>query len=119
AYVRDRRWTDAQAGRAAAASIERAVHGALEGRFRALVTAPLHKPSLHAPGWNVPGQTELLQRLTGARRVGMLMAAERTRLGSPLRVLLATTHLALRDVPPAVDEALLVDQAELLDDALR
>jgi 4-hydroxythreonine-4-phosphate dehydrogenase len=49
----------------------------------------------------------------------MLMCAERTRLGSPLRVLLATTHLALRDVPAALDEALLVEQTELLDSALR
>ena len=48
---------------------------------------------------DVPGQTEMLQDLAGARTVGMLMAAERTRLGAPLRVLLATTHLPLRDVP--------------------
>ena len=31
----------------------------------------------------------------------MLMAAERTRLGGPLRVLLVTTHVALRRVPVA------------------
>ena len=111
--------SDADAGAAAARSIEAAVAGALGGRFHAVVTAPLHKPSLHAAGWDVPGQTEMLAELTGAHPVGMLMAAERTKLGSPLRVLLATTHLALRDVPDAVTESVLVEHGPLLDAALR
>jgi 4-hydroxythreonine-4-phosphate dehydrogenase len=111
--------SDAQAGSTAARSIERAVAMALAGEAHAVVTAPVHKPSLNAAGWDVPGQTEMLAELTGTARVGMLMCAERTRLGSPLRVLLATTHLALRDVPAALDEALLVEQTELLDSALR
>jgi 4-hydroxythreonine-4-phosphate dehydrogenase len=79
----------------------------------------VHKPSLHAAGWDVPGQTEMLGRLTGSVPVGMLMAAETTKLGAPLRVLLATTHLALRDVPSAVDEDVLFEQGALLSDALR
>jgi 4-hydroxythreonine-4-phosphate dehydrogenase len=111
--------SDADAGAAAARSLEAAVEGALGGHFHAVVTAPLHKPSLHAAGWDVPGQTEMLAELTGSHPVGMLMAAERTKLGSPLRVLLATTHLALRDVPDAVTESLLVEQGTLLDAALR
>jgi len=110
---------DAAAGAVAARSIERAVEMALAGDVHAIVTAPLHKPSLHAAGWDVPGQTEMLADLAGADSVGMLMAAERTRLGAPLRVLLATTHLALRDVPDAVDADLLVSQTRLLDHALR
>ncbi|HSR40662.1 MAG TPA: 4-hydroxythreonine-4-phosphate dehydrogenase PdxA, partial [Longimicrobiales bacterium] len=51
-------------------------------------------------------------------RVGMLMAAETTRLGGPLRVLLATTHLPLRRVPDMLTSELLVAQARLLHDAL-
>jgi 4-hydroxythreonine-4-phosphate dehydrogenase len=49
----------------------------------------------------------------------MLMAAESTRLGGPLRVLLATTHLALRDVASALTADLVVAQAALLDRSLR
>jgi 4-hydroxythreonine-4-phosphate dehydrogenase len=111
--------SDADAGRAAARSIEVAVEAALRGDFQAVVTGPLHKPSLHAAGWDVPGQTEMLGQLTRSRSVGMLMAAESTRLGAPLRVLLATTHLPLRDVPDAVTTELLVTQTLLLDHALR
>ena len=119
AAARDRPVRDADAGRAAARSIEIAVEAALRGDFHAVVTAPLHKPSLRAAGWDVPGQTEMLGRLAGAENVGMLMAAESTRLGPPLRVLLATTHLALRAVPDAVTADLIVAQAILLDRALK
>jgi 4-hydroxythreonine-4-phosphate dehydrogenase len=118
-YVRRHGASDAEAGAAAAGSIERAVSAALAGTFQAIVTAPVHKPSLHAAGWNVPGQTEMLGRLAEAELVGMLMAAEHTRLGAPLRVLLATTHLPLAEVPSAVSERLLIEQTGLLDRALR
>jgi len=109
---------DVAAGRASASSIERAVAMALSGDVDAIVTAPVHKPSLHAAGWDVPGQTELLGRLAGVERVGMLMAAERTRLGAPLRVLLATTHIALEQVAERVTTGLLVEQSRLLHEAL-
>jgi 4-hydroxythreonine-4-phosphate dehydrogenase len=111
--------TEAGAGRVSARSIEEAVRRALAGEVGAVVTAPVHKPALHRAGWRVPGQTELLRDLTGAATVGMLMAAETTRLGGALRVLLATTHLALRDVPGAVTADLLCAQATLLDGSLR
>lgn len=109
----------ADAGAFAAESIERAVEIALAGDAHAVVTAPLHKPSLHASGRIFPGQTEMLAHLAGVDRVGMLMAAEETKLDGPLRVLLATTHLALADVPTAVTEQLLAEQISLLDAALR
>jgi 4-hydroxythreonine-4-phosphate dehydrogenase len=107
------------AGRVSVRAIEEAVGLAAAGSVGAVVTAPVHKPSLNAAGWRVPGQTEMLQQLTGSPRVGMLMAAERTSLGGPLRVLLATTHLPLRDVPSAVTEEVIVAQTALLHDALR
>ncbi|KPJ79353.1 MAG: hypothetical protein AMS19_11355 [Gemmatimonas sp. SG8_23] len=110
---------DREAGTFATRAIELAVRRALSGEVQAIVTAPVHKPSLHAAGWRVPGHTEMLAQLTGAERVGMLMAAERTRLGGPLRVLLATTHLPLSEVPRTVTRELLVEQMALLDRALR
>ncbi|MDP2956224.1 MAG: 4-hydroxythreonine-4-phosphate dehydrogenase PdxA [Longimicrobiales bacterium] len=111
--------TEAGAGRASALAIEAAVSRALSGDVGAVVTAPVHKPALHHAGWRFPGQTELLQHLAGAAVVGMLMAAETTRLGGALRVLLATTHLALRDVPTAVTRELLIRQTSLLHRSLK
>ncbi len=113
------RWSDATAGTFAGASIEAAVQAALRGEVQAIVTAPSHKPSLHAGGYVVPGQTELLRDLAGSDEVAMLMCAETNRLGAPLRVLLATTHIPLADVASAVTEGRIVRQASLLDRSLR
>ena len=110
---------DTWAGDVAGRSIEQAVNAALRGEIQSIITAPLHKPSLHRSGRIFPGQTEMLAELAGIDRVGMLMVAERTRLGAPLRVLLGTTHLPLRSVPDAVTTSLLVELATLLSQALQ
>ena len=47
------------------------------------------------------------------------MSAETTRLGGSLRVLLATTHLPLREVPDRVTSDLITSQIRLLVDSLR
>ena len=107
------------AGSVAGRAIEAAVEAALAGHGDAIVTAPIHKPALREAGWSEPGHTELLMRLAGADQVGMLMAAEQTGLGGPLRVLLATTHVPLRDVPDLVTTELLVSQTRLLFGELR
>lgn len=110
-------WTPADgvaaAGRIAGEAVRRAVAMALAGAVDAVCTAPLDKAAFHAGGWQYPGHTEMLQDLCGAPDVVMMMAAERTALGGPLRVVLATTHLALRDVPAALSADLLVRQAAL------
>ncbi|MBW3534978.1 MAG: 4-hydroxythreonine-4-phosphate dehydrogenase PdxA [Gemmatimonadetes bacterium] len=111
--------SESSAGRTSAEAVRRAVGLALDGRVGAVVTAPIAKPAWHAVGLTAPGHTEFLQELAGAASVGMMMHAERTRLGAPLRVLLATTHLALRDVPLRLSADLLVEQTRLLDRALR
>jgi 4-hydroxythreonine-4-phosphate dehydrogenase len=115
------RWDGSEpgAGRVAGAAIEAAVRLALAGQAHALVTAPIHKPALARAGFAFTGHTELLKELTGVPAVGMLMAAEHTELGPPLRVLLATTHHALRRVPDLVTSDLLVEQALLLRSGLR
>jgi 4-hydroxythreonine-4-phosphate dehydrogenase len=109
----------ASAGRVSGDAIEAAVRLALAGEVDAVVTGPIHKPALRAAGYAEPGHTELLQRLTGVPTVGMLLTAEETRLGGPLRVLLATTHIPLEAVPDAVTGTLLDDQTRLLARELR
>ncbi len=113
------RGTAADAGRLAGAAVERAVRLVLAGDADALVTAPLDKAALHAGGWSFPGHTEMLRQLAGVPTVAMLMAAERTRLGGPLRVVLATRHIALSDVPSRLSAELIAEQAQITDAALR
>ena len=107
------------AGRLAAMAIERATQMALAGDVAAVVTAPIDKAALRAAGWSQPGHTELLRDLVGVRDVAMMLAADQTHFGTPLRVVLATTHLPLRSVPATLSPELLVRQARLADQALR
>ena len=107
-------------GRAAGLAIERAVELAVGGEVDAIVTAPVHKPALIAAGYH-PGHTEMLMALSGVRRVGMLMCDEGDGGGEgrpPRRVLLATIHVPLAQVPDLVTVELLVSQTRLLGAAL-
>ncbi|MBI5100643.1 MAG: 4-hydroxythreonine-4-phosphate dehydrogenase PdxA [Nitrospirae bacterium] len=83
----------AQGGRAAASYIKQAVDLALKGEVDAIVTAPISKEALKLAGLKWPGHTEMLAELTGTRDYAMMLT------GGPLRVVLATIHTAIRDVP--------------------
>jgi 4-hydroxythreonine-4-phosphate dehydrogenase len=107
------------AGLLAGRAIDAAIELALEHRIDALVTAPIDKAALHAAGFDFPGHTEMLASRTGASEVAMLMVAEYTAVGGPLRVTLASTHIPLADVPRAVTPRLLVGQARLTAQALQ
>ncbi len=109
----------AAAGALAGAAIERAIEMALAGEVDGIVTAPIDKSALSAAGYGFPGHTEMLQTLSEAPEVAMMMAAERTALGGALRVVLATIHIALADVPGAVTAERLVSQTRLTHRALR
>jgi 4-hydroxythreonine-4-phosphate dehydrogenase len=86
----------AAAGLAAYEAIVRAVADAQAGLIDAIATAPINKEGFAAAGIPWRGHTELLGHLTGASRVAMLFYAEE------LRVVLATVHIALAEVPRAL-----------------
>ncbi len=110
--------TPALAGRLAGLAIEEGARRALAGDVAALVTAPIDKAALHLAGYDFPGHTEFLAALSGSPEVSMLMSAEKTALGGPLRVVLATTHVALASVPRLLTSDLLVRQTRILVQAL-
>ncbi|HUR42155.1 MAG TPA: 4-hydroxythreonine-4-phosphate dehydrogenase PdxA [Verrucomicrobiae bacterium] len=78
------------------ATLRRAVELCQADRNTAMVTGPVHKGVINDAGIRFSGHTEYLAELTGVATPVMLLVA-----GS-LRVALATTHLALRDVPAAI-----------------
>ena len=108
-----------QAGLLSAAAIERAVRLVSSGALDGIVTAPISKAALHAAGYSYPGHTEFLRELTGVPEVTMMMSAERTPLGGPLRLALITAHIPLREVPEAVTGALIERRTGIAVDALR
>lgn len=93
------------AGLLSGLAIERAVELARAGAVEGIVTAPIDKAALLAGGFDFPGHTEMLAALTGSR-VAMMLASDK------LRVVLATTHLPLRDVVTSVTRESIIDAAE-------
>ena len=78
--------------------LDRAIAGCLSREFVAMVTAPVHKGVINDAGIPFSGHTEYLAEKTATPRVVMLLVGA----AAGLRVALATTHLALRDVPAAI-----------------
>jgi len=81
------------AGRAAYDAIVRAVDAARRGDVQAIATAPINKEALRLAGLPWSGHTDMLAHLTGAPHVAMMFHSD------ALRVVLATVHIALADVP--------------------
>jgi len=89
-----------EAARAACETIEAAVRDALAGRVAAIATAPINKLAFAQAGLSWKGHTDLLAHLTGRdEQVAMLFWSE------PLKVVLATIHVPLADVPRALTRA--------------
>jgi 4-hydroxythreonine-4-phosphate dehydrogenase len=101
-----------QAGLLAVRSIERAVWLARAGEVDAVVTGPVEKRALHLAGYPFPGVTELLSRLAGDTPTAMMLAA------GPLRVVLVTTHIPLREVPQRLTTEGIVTVGRLTEAAL-
>ncbi|MDI1362753.1 4-hydroxythreonine-4-phosphate dehydrogenase PdxA [Methylotenera sp.] len=77
-------------------TLKTAALGCMSQAFDAMVTAPVHKGIINDAGIAFSGHTEFLAELTNTPQVVMML------VGSGLRVALATTHLALKDVPAAI-----------------
>jgi 4-hydroxythreonine-4-phosphate dehydrogenase len=77
-------------------TLEVAADGCMRGDFAAMTTAPVHKAVINDAGIAFTGHTEFLAERTGTDRVVMML------VGGGMRVALATTHLALREVPAAI-----------------
>ena len=89
---------DARAGRCAYEAICLAIDDAMDGHLRAIVTAPLNKQAMHAAGVDFPGHTEILAERSGTEHAAMMLANQE------LKVLLATIHVALSDVPRLITQ---------------
>ncbi|HEY6131898.1 MAG TPA: 4-hydroxythreonine-4-phosphate dehydrogenase PdxA, partial [Halioglobus sp.] len=82
-------------------TLRQATQGCLCGDYQAMVTGPVQKSVINDAGIPFIGHTEFLAEETGTARVVMMLATQE------LRVALATTHLALKDVPGAITPELL------------
>ncbi|MBN8807464.1 MAG: 4-hydroxythreonine-4-phosphate dehydrogenase PdxA [Sphingomonas sp.] len=105
---------DLEGARCALHSLELAIGLTRSGATAALVTGPVSKAQLYDIGFTHPGQTEFV-----AERVGVSSSATVMMLAGPtLRVVPATTHVALHRVPELLTSALLVAKARVTERAL-
>lgn len=84
----------------------------IDGKFAGVITGPVHKAAVNAAGIAYTGTTELLAEQAGVDVVMMLA-------NQHLRVALATTHLALRDVANAINSVSLEKTLRILNIALQ
>jgi 4-hydroxythreonine-4-phosphate dehydrogenase len=94
------------------ACVDAAARAALSGGVRAICTAPLSKERVALTSHGFAGHTERLAALAHAR-VAMMLAGPR------LRVVLATNHLALSEVPRRLSASQISFVARLASDSLR
>ncbi len=98
--------------RAQLAYLEAATDAVLRGECAALVTAPISKEWIARAGFTFPGHTEYLASRAGVAEFAMMLA------GPKLRVVVATTHIALRDVPTSLTPAGIASTIVLTAEAL-
>lgn len=107
---------DARNGRAVLQMLDIAIDGALQRKFDGIVTAPLQKSTINDAGVPFTGHTEYLAERTATPHVVMMLAGG----DAPhLRVALATTHLALSEVPAAITIDSLVRTLQIIHADLR
>lgn len=95
-------------------AIETAVSLVQADQASAVCTAPIHKKALiDGAGFAYPGHTEFLAALAGQDDVVMMLASEQ------LRVVPATIHIALSEVPKQLTPKLLQRTIEITVEGLR
>lgn len=97
----------AEGGKAAVEFIHRAADLACGQQVEAIVTAPINKEAIHLAGFPYPGHTELLADYTQTPNVALMMAGDR------LRVVLATTHVPVRDISSLLNQDQIVKTISL------
>ncbi len=80
----------------------------------ALVTGPICKKSWSLAGHKFSGQTEVLAKSCGVKNFGMLFTAKSPITGWRFNTLLATTHIALCEVPKRLNKKLIHAKLDLL-----
>jgi 4-hydroxythreonine-4-phosphate dehydrogenase len=105
-----------QLSRLAGATAERAIETAVRlvqiGAADAMVTAPVSKRTMHLAGVVFPGQTEMVQQLSGGSRVVMMLVCAKLRVG------LITIHIPVAEVSRRLSRDLLRERIQIIHNAL-
>lgn len=103
-----------EAGFAAFQALEMATKDYQDGKIDVLVTSPINKSSIQSEKFTFPGHTEYLQERCGNGEKALMILCS-----GDMRVAVATSHMALRDIPAAITPELLEEKITLLNDSLK
>lgn len=103
-----------EAGAAAYQALEKAIIDYKEGNIDVLVTSPINKSSIQSDKFSFPGHTEYLQERCGNDEKALMILCN-----DDMKVAVATSHMALRDIPAAITPELLEEKITLLDNSLK
>jgi 4-hydroxythreonine-4-phosphate dehydrogenase len=104
---------DRACGEAMVKYIQEAVQWVQSGQLDAMTTCPINKQAMNEAGYPFPGHTELLAHLVGASSVAMMF------LGSRWKIVLATTHLPLKDVSKWITVPRILSILRLADEGMK
>jgi len=105
--------------------LDQAAEGCLQGRYDAMVTAPIQKSLINSAGIAFTGHTEYLAQICHTKYVVMMLCASLPagflglKHSRDLRVALVSTHLPLRDVPTALNYELVLETIQIVHRDLR
>jgi 4-hydroxythreonine-4-phosphate dehydrogenase len=99
------------------AMISEAVGLCLSGAAAGMVTCPIQKEALYAAGFQHQGHTDFLAALAHER--GLAAHEVMMLVGGGLRAVPLTVHIALKDVPSQLTRDVILEQARVVDGALR
>lgn len=100
--------------------LSQAIDGCQQGRFDAMVTAPIQKSIINEAGVAFTGHTEFLAERCKVKHVVMMLCASLPKdylgFAAPknMRVALTTTHIPLQAVPSALTVPLVLDTLQIL-----
>ncbi|WP_128112749.1 4-hydroxythreonine-4-phosphate dehydrogenase PdxA [Polynucleobacter necessarius] len=105
--------------------LNNAADGCLDGRFDAMVTAPIQKSIINESGIPFTGHTEYLEHRCKVKHVVMMLCAPLPagflglKASRNLRVALVTTHLPVREVPLALSYELVLETIQIVNEDLQ
>jgi 4-hydroxythreonine-4-phosphate dehydrogenase len=101
-----------QCGRAAVEYIFRAIELAKNKEIKGIVTCPINKEAIRKAGFKYQGHTEILADKTNTKKYAMMFVSD------TLWVVLATTHLPLRDVSKALSKKKILETIFLTNEII-
>lgn len=103
--------------------LDKAYAGCLSHMYDAMVTAPLQKSIINDFGMNFTGHTEYLASKAGVSKVVMMLCGE---IDLPhvlpscfMRVALATTHIALKDIANVINTEDILETIQIIDQSCK